>query len=57
MRIVEQAFWELDAPIAPGVRREVPIPYPRHLEEAAHPAGGRNRRRGTAARPVLTETP
>jgi pyruvate/2-oxoglutarate/acetoin dehydrogenase E1 component len=37
MRIVEQAFWELDAPIARVCSEEVPIPYPRHLEEAAIP--------------------
>ena len=37
-RIVEQAFWELDAPIARVCSEEVPIPYPRHLEEAAIPS-------------------
>jgi pyruvate/2-oxoglutarate/acetoin dehydrogenase E1 component len=37
MRIVEQAFWELDAPIARVCSEEVPIPYPRHLEQAALP--------------------
>ena len=36
-RIVEQAFWELDAPIGRVCSAEVPIPYPRHLEEAAIP--------------------
>jgi pyruvate/2-oxoglutarate/acetoin dehydrogenase E1 component len=36
-RIVEQAFWELDAPIARVCSEEVPIPYPRHLENAAIP--------------------
>ena len=36
-RIVEQAFWELDAPIARVCSEEVPIPYPRHLEQAAIP--------------------
>jgi pyruvate dehydrogenase E1 component beta subunit len=36
-RIVEQAFYELDAPIARVCTEEVPIPYPRHLEEAALP--------------------
>lgn len=35
--IVEQAFWELDAPLARVCSAEVPIPYPRHLEEAALP--------------------
>lgn len=37
MRIVEQAFWSLDAPIARVCSEEVPIPYPRHLENAAIP--------------------
>jgi pyruvate dehydrogenase E1 component beta subunit len=36
-RIMEQAFYELDAPLARVCREEVPIPYPRHLEEAALP--------------------
>ncbi|MCK9994356.1 MAG: hypothetical protein Dbin4_02876, partial [Alphaproteobacteria bacterium] len=35
--IVEQAFWELDAPIQRVCSAEVPIPYPHHLEEAALP--------------------
>ncbi len=35
--IVEQAFWDLDAPVARVCSAEVPIPYPRHLEEAALP--------------------
>jgi len=37
MRIVEQAFWELDAPIGRVCSEEVPIPYARHLEQAALP--------------------
>ena len=37
MRIVEQAFWSLDAPIGRVCSEEVPIPYPRHLENAAIP--------------------
>jgi pyruvate/2-oxoglutarate/acetoin dehydrogenase E1 component len=37
MRIVEQAFFELDAPIGRVCSEEVPIPYPRHLENAATP--------------------
>jgi pyruvate/2-oxoglutarate/acetoin dehydrogenase E1 component len=37
MRVVEQAFWELDAPIARVCSEEVPIPYARHLENAAIP--------------------
>jgi pyruvate dehydrogenase E1 component beta subunit len=36
-RITEGAFWELDAPIGRVCGAEVPIPYPRHLEEAALP--------------------
>ncbi len=36
-RLVEQAFWDLDAPIARVCSAEVPIPYPRHLEAAALP--------------------
>ncbi len=36
-RIVEQAFWELDAPIARVCTREVPIPYAKHLEQEALP--------------------
>jgi 2-oxoisovalerate dehydrogenase E1 component len=37
IRIVEQAFWELDAPLGRVCSEEVPIPYARHLEEAAIP--------------------
>jgi pyruvate dehydrogenase E1 component beta subunit len=37
MRIVEQAFYDLDAPVARVCSAEVPMPYPRHLEEAALP--------------------
>ena len=36
-RIVEGAFYELDAPPARVCSAEVPIPYARHLEEAALP--------------------
>ncbi len=36
-RIVEQAFWELDAPIGRVCSAEVPVPYARHLEEATIP--------------------
>jgi pyruvate dehydrogenase E1 component beta subunit len=36
-RIMEGAFWELDAPVARVCGAEVPMPYPRHLEEAALP--------------------
>ena len=37
-RIIEGAFWQLDAPLARVCSAEVPIPYPRHLEEAALPS-------------------
>lgn len=37
-RIVEGAFWELDAPPARVCSAEVPIPYAKHLEEAALPS-------------------
>jgi len=36
-RIMEQGFYDLDAPVARVCREEVPIPYARHLEEAALP--------------------
>ena len=36
-RILEQAFFDLDAPPARVCSEEVPIPYARHLEEAALP--------------------
>ena len=36
-RIVEQAFYELDAPVARVCSAEVPIPYAKHMEEAALP--------------------
>jgi len=36
-RILEQAFYDLDAPPARVCGAEVPIPYARHLEEAALP--------------------
>ncbi len=36
-RIMEQALYELDAPVARVCSAEVPIPYPRHLEIAATP--------------------
>jgi pyruvate dehydrogenase E1 component beta subunit len=40
-RIVEQAFYDLDAPPARVCTAEVPLPYARHLEEAALPSPGR----------------
>jgi pyruvate/2-oxoglutarate/acetoin dehydrogenase E1 component len=36
-RIMEQAFFQLDAPVERVCGAEVPIPYARHLEEAALP--------------------
>lgn len=36
-RIVEQCFFDLQAPLARVCSEEVPIPYPRHLEQAAVP--------------------
>lgn len=36
-RIVERAFYELDAPVARVCSEEVPIPYAKHMEEAALP--------------------
>ncbi len=36
-RIMEHSFYELDAPVARVCTEEVPIPYARHLEEAALP--------------------
>jgi len=36
-RIMEGAFWDLDAPVERVCSAEVPIPYPHHLEEAALP--------------------
>jgi pyruvate dehydrogenase E1 component beta subunit len=36
-RIVEQAFFELDVPPERVATAEVPLPYPRHLEQAALP--------------------
>jgi pyruvate dehydrogenase E1 component beta subunit len=36
-RIQERVFFELDAPVARVCSAEVPIPYPRHLEQVALP--------------------
>jgi len=35
--ITERCFWTLDAPIVRLAAREVPVPYAKHLEEAAIP--------------------
>lgn len=40
-RVSEQAFFDLDAPPARVCSEEVPIPYARHLEEAALPQPGK----------------
>lgn len=40
-RIVEQAFYELDAPLARVCSEEVPTPYAKHLEDAALPQTGK----------------
>jgi pyruvate dehydrogenase E1 component beta subunit len=37
MRIMEQAFYELDAPVQRVCGVEVPVPYAKHMEEAALP--------------------
>jgi pyruvate dehydrogenase E1 component beta subunit len=37
MRIMEQAFYELDAPVARVCSAEVPTPYAKHMEDAAMP--------------------
>ena len=37
-RLAEQLFYELEAPIARVCTAEVPIPYPKHLEDAALPS-------------------
>src|SRR5688572_26397344 len=40
-RLMEQAFYDLDAPVARVCSEEVPVPYARHLEEAALPQRGK----------------
>jgi pyruvate dehydrogenase E1 component beta subunit len=37
-RIMEQAFYDLDAPVERVCGAEVPMPYAKHLEEAALPS-------------------
>jgi pyruvate dehydrogenase E1 component beta subunit len=37
-RIAESSFWDLDAPPGRVCSAEVPIPYPKHLEDAALPS-------------------
>ncbi|MDX1781218.1 MAG: pyruvate dehydrogenase (acetyl-transferring) E1 component subunit alpha [Thalassovita sp.] len=36
-RIHERAFWRMDAPVGRVCAEEVPIPYPKHLEDASIP--------------------
>ncbi len=36
-RIMEQCLYDLDAPVQRVCTEEVPIPYPKHLEDAALP--------------------
>ncbi len=36
-RVAESAFYDLDAPVSRICSAEVPIPYPKHLEDAAVP--------------------
>ena len=48
-RIMEDAFYDLDAPVARVCSAEVPMPYAKHLEEAALPQVG-SHRRGRARR-------
>ena len=51
-RINEQAFFELDAPMRRVCTEEVPIPYARHLEEAAIPSAEKV---AVAARALMEE--
>ncbi|MCU0260096.1 MAG: pyruvate dehydrogenase complex E1 component subunit beta [Ilumatobacteraceae bacterium] len=37
-RIMEQAFYDLDAPVGRVATAEIPLPYPDHLERAAMPS-------------------
>jgi pyruvate dehydrogenase E1 component beta subunit len=37
-RIMERSFWDLDGPVQRVCTAEVPIPYPKHLEDAALPS-------------------
>ncbi|SES78601.1 pyruvate dehydrogenase E1 component beta subunit [Marinobacter segnicrescens] len=50
----ERAFWELDAPLARVCSEEVPVPYPRHLEQLVLP---RVEQIVEAARRTLGEKP
>ena len=48
-RIAERVFYDLDAPVARVCAAEVPIPYPKHLEDAALPQAAGDRRRGACS--------
>jgi len=52
-RINEQAFFELDAPMGRVCSAEVPLPYAKHLEEAALP---QSEKVVTMARQLMEET-
>jgi len=52
--LAEKVFWSLDAPLARVCSQEVPIPYARHLEEAALPQVEDIVR---SARAIMRETP
>ena len=41
MGIAERGFFDLDAPLGRVCSEEVPIPYPKHLEDAAIPQASR----------------
>jgi pyruvate dehydrogenase E1 component subunit beta len=37
MRLMEQAFYDLDAPVQRVCGAELPVPYAKHMEDAALP--------------------
>jgi hypothetical protein len=51
-RIVEQAFYDLDAPVARVCSEEVPMPYAKHLEEAALPQPPKIVAQANESRPI-----
>ncbi len=61
-RIMEAAFYDLDAPVGRVCTAEVPLPYPQHLERAALPSVERiteaadQAMRGQAVRPSVLGT-
>nr|MDA3858770.1 alpha-ketoacid dehydrogenase subunit beta [Roseovarius sp.] len=54
MRLAEDAFYELDAPLARVCSEEVPIPYAQHLEQASIPQTARI---VAAVRAIMDTTP